>query len=66
MNTAHIEVSDSPAVLPQVVSRHQAATALGVCKHTVRRWELAGLIVPIRINARLLRYRVTDIERLLA
>jgi predicted site-specific integrase-resolvase len=69
MNNAQIlqEVSDAPAaVLPQVVSRRQAAIALGVCKYTVRRWELAGLIQPIRINSRLLRYRVADIERLLA
>lgn len=42
----------------------QAATLFQVCYHTIRRWELRGLIKPARICRRKL-FRKEDLEALL-
>ncbi|MGH7995677.1 MAG: MerR family transcriptional regulator [Opitutaceae bacterium] len=41
------------------------AALFGVTKHTIRMFERRGLISALRINARLLRYRACDIQKLL-
>ena len=48
------------------VTRSECAKKLRVCNHTIKRWENRGLLTPIRINARVIRYRVCEIEKLLA
>jgi len=49
----------------RLFSRREVAYLLGY-KHppSVVRLEQAGLLVPIRINARVIRYRQRDIERI--
>jgi hypothetical protein len=52
----------------ELVTRPQAARLLGYAgktSHTMRRLELRGLLTPVRITQRAIRYRRADIERLI-
>ena len=42
------------------LSIDEAAAELGVHRATLRRWELAGRLVPVRIGG-VVRYRATDV-----
>lgn len=42
----------------------QAAEILGVSSSTVRRWEEAGTLVPVRLPSGHRRYRRADVDRL--
>jgi predicted DNA-binding transcriptional regulator AlpA len=48
-----------------VLSRHQVCEKLGVSHDTVKRMEARGQLKPIRLNSRMIRYRVSDIDRML-
>ncbi len=50
--------------LAELVSRKLAAEKIGVSTETLKRWERRGLLHPIIFNSRLIRYRRTDIDRL--
>ena len=52
-----------PADYPLMTCR-QVADYLGVCTHTVTRYTAQGLLKPIRFNSRLIRYRPSDVKRL--
>lgn len=49
----------------ELLTRRQVARRCQTCTHTIMRWERRGLIKSIRINARVLRYRRSEVERLL-
>lgn len=46
------------------MGKQEAAAALGVQRSTLWRWEKQGLLVPVRIGAKVL-YRASDIQDLL-
>lgn len=52
----------------ELVDRHEAARLLcyrGKTSHTLRRLELRGLLTPVRISNRAVRYRLSDIRQLI-
>ena len=48
----------------QLLSRKAVAARWQSCVETVKRREKAGLLNPIRFNQRMLRYRLSEVERL--
>jgi predicted site-specific integrase-resolvase len=61
MKTSNYQTTTSTA--PQgLLTRAQVASLFGVCKETISRWEKQGLFQPVTINARVLRYRVADVQ----
>jgi hypothetical protein len=48
----------------KLVKRSQAANLLGVGPRTLRRYELTGLLTPIKPNCRLVLYRLADVEKI--
>jgi excisionase family DNA binding protein len=38
---------------------------LRVCRHTLRRWEIAGRIKAVRFGRRVIRFRRAEIQRLI-
>ena len=53
----------------ELVTRPEASRLLGyrgVTSHTLRRLELRGLLTPLRITPRAIRYRRSDLNRLIA
>ncbi len=47
-----------------LISRRQLARRWGVSTETLKRRERTGQLPALKFNARLLRYRVADIERI--
>jgi predicted DNA-binding transcriptional regulator AlpA len=47
------------------ISRQQVEGMLGCSRDTVKRLEQRGLINPIKLNARLIRYRLADVEAMM-
>lgn len=45
----------------RLLTRREVADYFSVCKETVRRWEKSGEITPLMINARVYRYRMSDV-----
>lgn len=61
-----IATSSEIETAPQgLLSRKQVASLFGVCKETIRRWERESLLKPVVINARVLRYHVSDVNTLM-
>lgn len=61
-------IATSPQIetAPQgLLSRKQVADLFGVCKETIRRWEKEFLLKPVVINARVIRYHVSDVYALM-
>jgi len=63
-------VDCSPSiVLPsnkRLVKSKEALLLLGgVSRGTLRRWELAGMIYPVRFNSKCLLWKVSEIEQLI-
>jgi len=59
----------APPSLPSsenLLTRAQVAARLSVTKHTVRMYERRGLIAALRLNQRVVRYDLSEIEQLLA
>jgi len=48
-----------------LLTRAEFAKALSLCTHSIQRMERRGLIKAIRINSRVIRYPVCELERLL-
>jgi hypothetical protein len=48
----------------KLVKRSQAADLIGVGARTLRRYETAGLLTPIKPNCRLVLYRLADVEKI--
>lgn len=51
---------------PSFITRAALCTRLNLHPSSARRWELAGRLVPFVLTSGCIRYRVTDVERLLA
>jgi len=51
--------------IASLLSRAEFARRLNVCSHTIQRMERRGLIHGLRFNARLIRYPVSELDRLL-
>jgi|GEM_PF-6586062 len=52
-----------------LLSPHEAIAALGLrtkTSHTLRNLERRGLLRPVRLSARCIRYHVADVQRLVA
>jgi hypothetical protein len=52
---------NQPYRQPETLTRKQAAEIFGVHPGSLKRWEKAGKLQPIRITARCLRYNKADI-----
>jgi len=48
------------------LSYNQTAQLLGVCRETIRRYQKAGRLTPIRLSSKTVRFSISEIERLLA
>jgi hypothetical protein len=48
----------------KLVKRSQAAELIGVGARTMRRYELTGLLTPIKPNCRLVLYRLAQVEKI--
>jgi DNA-binding transcriptional MerR regulator len=48
-----------------LLTRREVADIFRVTTHTIRMWELRDLIPTIRQNARVIRYRRSDVEKLI-
>lgn len=60
------KTNTSSAQSPErLLTRREVADYFSVCKETIRRWEQEEKLEPIIINARVYRYRLSDIENLL-
>jgi len=57
--------SKSPTKGVKLASRWQVAEMLCVSIDTIRRMERRGQLKPIRLNARMIRYRVNDVEQMM-
>jgi hypothetical protein len=49
----------------RLVPRLEVIARLGVSGETLRQWRIAGKFVPVRVGARLLRYRERDVRRII-
>jgi predicted DNA-binding transcriptional regulator AlpA len=58
-------VRGKPKRKPQPITAREACSILGCCRATLRRMEMRGLIKPVRLSKRLLRYQRADVEALL-
>lgn len=50
----------------QLLTRKEVARLLSCCTRTVTRREAAGELTPIRLSARMIRYRISEVEALIA
>ena len=62
----HPDTKSKTSPYPELLSRRQVAARLSVSIETIKRMQRRGLLQPIILNARLLRYRATDIDRLIS
>ena len=61
-----VGTSGNTRVLPELMTRRQVAGVLGTCPRTIRNYQLAGALPPIKLaNRRLIRYKREDVESLL-
>jgi YD repeat-containing protein len=51
---------------PALISRRNAGIILEVCTKTLYRWERAGKLTGIKLNARTTRYYRHELEKLIA
>jgi predicted site-specific integrase-resolvase len=58
-------ISDTFAEV-RLISRREIADFLGVHMITVRRWEAKGMLTPIKISERVVRYHPEDVMKLIA
>ena len=49
----------------RLLTRREVADYFSVCKRTIQRWEEDEKLQPVIINARVYRYKLSDIESLL-
>lgn len=46
-------------------TRRQLASRFDVTPHTIRAWELKGLLRPVKVNQRVLRYPESQVKNLI-
>jgi len=51
--------------LDELFKPQETAQALHISVRTLPRWEAAGLLYPVRLSNRVVRYRASDIKRLI-
>lgn len=51
--------------LNSLMTRQEVARLLRVGKRTIRGYELAGKLHPVRLNRRVIRYNTPEVERLI-
>ena len=49
----------------RLVKPGEVATLLALSRRTLRRYEVSGLLRPVKINQRVTRYRLADVLRLM-
>jgi len=49
----------------RLLKRAEVAALLQVCQRTIHAYEIQGALHPVRINARTIRYKSADVERLI-
>jgi predicted site-specific integrase-resolvase len=47
------------------LKRAEVAALARVSTHTIRAYEIRGVLRPVRINARTIRYKAADVQKLL-
>jgi predicted site-specific integrase-resolvase len=50
----------------ELVSRRRASEILGLTPGSIYRYEKVGLLTPIRLNSRVTRYRMGELQKLIA
>jgi predicted site-specific integrase-resolvase len=50
----------------ELLNPKELGDVLGVSRKSIRRYELAGLLNPIKINQRVIRYAYSDIQKMLS
>ena len=50
----------------ELLNPKQLGDMLGVSRKSIRRYELAGLLNPIKLNKRVIRYASSDIQKMLS
>lgn len=53
------------AVLNGMITRKRASEMLSITAGTLRRWERRGIIKAYKLNSRVTRYKLSDIEKVL-
>jgi excisionase family DNA binding protein len=54
------------SVAEKLLTRDEVAKMLGVCNHTVLKWDKSGRLRSIRITQRTLRYKLSEVERFIS
>jgi DNA-binding transcriptional MerR regulator len=49
----------------RLLTRREVAELFGVAPITVRRWEEKGILTPIRVNERIVRYHPDEVTKLM-
>ena len=49
----------------RLLTRREVADYFSVCKRTIQRWEEGEKLQPVIINARVYRYKLSEIEALI-
>jgi predicted DNA-binding transcriptional regulator AlpA len=57
--------SMAPAKGVILLTRHQVMEKLAVSVDTVKRMEQRGQLRPIRLNSRMIRYRLSDVDEMM-
>lgn len=65
MKNQHTTSLDNSTASQGLLSRKQVANLFSVCKETIRRWERQGMLTPLIINSRVLRYHAAEINALM-
>ena len=50
---------------PKMLTRKEVAEILGVHPNSIKNYEKAGIITPVRITTATIRYKYTDVEALM-
>lgn len=64
--TGRLALMDTKTTLPDLIARNDAKTLLHCHAATLRRWEKAGRLTPIKLSATRVLYRREDITKLIA
>jgi len=49
---------------PEMISREQLAARWVISVQSIKRWEADGVLTPVRLGPRLIRYRFTQIRQI--
>ncbi len=67
MNAQYVSKNQNPKTPAGVtlLSRKAVAALIGVSTMTLKRWEKRGMLHPLKLSERLVRYRPEEIEKFL-